>query len=129
MKSLFLLLMATALVTTSAMAQNEGKEATKEHKDKDYKEDRAEWDKKVKNDLKLTPDQTTQYEAVCKEYNDKMDAVAQDASLNKDAQKEKKMALKKEKEDKLFAFLTPEQQTKYRQMADRKKNMTAKKEY
>ena len=42
-----------------------------------------------------------------------MDALAQDASLSMDAQKEKKMALKKEKEGKLFEFLTPEQQQKY----------------
>jgi len=42
------------------------------------------------------------------------------AILNK-AQKEKRMALKKEKETKLFEFLTPDQQTKYRELIEQKK--------
>ena len=44
----------------------------------------------------------------------------QDASLTKDVQKERKMALKKEREAKLFEFLTPEQQTRYRELVDKK---------
>ena len=45
---------------------------------------------------------------------------------------ERKMALKKEKEAKLFEFLTPEQQNKYRELIEQKKKemeKTAKDKY
>ena len=87
-------MMAFAFVGTAAMAQLE---------QKDYKKAQEEWD------------------ALNKEYNDKISAVAQDATLSKEIQKERKTALKKEKEAKLFEFLTPEQQNKYRELVDKKK--------
>ena len=104
-------MMAFAFVGTAAMAQLE---------QKDYKE-KAEWDQKVKDELKFNADQVAKYEALNKEYEDKFTAIAQDANLSKDVQKEKKMALKKEKETRLFEFLTPEQQAKYKELIDRKK--------
>jgi Spy/CpxP family protein refolding chaperone len=110
MKKLLLFMSAIALTATIAVAQEK----------KDYKQERTEWEKKVKNELKLTADQTTKYDALNTEYNGKMDALAQDASLSMDAQKEKKMALKKEKEGKLFEFLTPEQQEKYKALVEQK---------
>jgi Spy/CpxP family protein refolding chaperone len=112
MKKTLLLMMAFAFMGTAAMAQLE---------QKDYKKEKTEWDNKVKDELKLSADQVTKYDALNKEYEDKFNVIASDASLNKDGQKEKKMALKKEKEAKLFEFLTPEQQTKYRELIDRKK--------
>lgn len=111
MKKLLVFMSAIALTATIAVAQEQ----------KDYKQERTEWEKKVKTELKLTADQTTKYDALNSEYNTKMDALSQDASLTKDAQKEKKMALKKEKEGKLFEFLTPEQQEKYKTMVEQKK--------
>ena len=99
---------------------------------KDYKKAQEEWDKKVKEDLKLTSDQVVKYDALSKEYSDKLSAVAQDATLSKETQKERKMALKKEKEAKLFEFLTPEQQNKYRELIEQKKKemeKTAKDKY
>ena len=110
MKKLLLFMSAIALTATIAVAQEK----------KDYKQERTEWEKKVKNELKLTADQTTKYDALNTEYDAKMDALAQDASLSMDAQKEKKMALKKEKEGKLFEFLTPEQQQQYKTMVEQK---------
>jgi len=104
--------MAFAFVGTAAMAQLE---------QKDYKKEKAEWDQKIKDELKLNADQLVKYEALNKEYEEKFTAIAQDANLNKDAQKEKKMALKKEKETRLFEFLTPEQQAKYKELIDKKK--------
>ena len=98
----------------------------------DYKKAQEEWDKKVKEDLKLTSDQVVKYDALSKEYSDKLSAVAQDATLSKETQKERKMALKKEKEAKLFEFLTPEQQNKYRELIEQKKKemeKTAKDKY
>jgi len=110
MKKLLLFMCAITLTATIAVAQQP----------KDYKQERTEWEKKVKTELKLTADQTTKYDALNTEYNTKMDALAQDASLSMDAQKEKKMALKKEKEGKLFEFLTPEQQEKYKALVEQK---------
>ena len=112
MKKTLLLMLAFAFVGTAAMAQME---------QKDYKKEKMEWDNKVKAELKLSEDQIAKYEALNKEYDDKFSAIAQDANLSKDAQKEKKMELKKEKEAKLFEFLTPEQQTKYKELIEAKK--------
>jgi hypothetical protein len=114
MKKVLLLLLVSSMIAGAAFAQD--------HKDaKDHKAARAEWEKKVKAELNLNQDQTAKFDALSKEYNDKMDALMTDASLTKDAQKEKKMALKKEKEGKLFEFITPEQQTKYKELMDKKK--------
>ena len=112
MKKVFFLIVAFAFVSTAAMAQLE---------QKDYKKSQEEWDKKVKEDLKLTSDQVVKYDALNKEYGEKMSVVAQDATLTKETQKERKMALKKEKEAKLFEFLTPDQQNKYRELVEQKK--------
>lgn len=121
MKKLLLLMMGTAMVMTAALAQPTPQQ-------KDHKKDRAEWEQKVKTELQLNQDQIVKFDAVSKEYNDKLDVIAQDASLSKDAQKEKKLALKKEKEVKLFEFLTPEQQTKYKELVEKKKKEMATKE-
>jgi len=108
MKKLALALIVTAFFAAPVFAQN---------KDKGH----AEWDNKIKTELKLTPDQVAKYDALSKEYNDKMEALKQDASLSADAQKQRKMELKKEKEGKLQEFLTPEQQAKYKELMDKKK--------
>jgi len=44
-----------------------------------------------------------------------------DASVTPEAQKERRMELKKEKQAKLFEFFTPEQQTKYTALVEEKK--------
>ena len=54
------------------------------------------------------------------EYNEKIDAVLADASLAPEAQKEKKMALKKEKEAKLMELFSAEQQAKYKEIIEKK---------
>ena len=111
MKKLLLMLTISAFVTTVAVAQDQAP----------AKQDRVEWEKKIKDELKLTPDQVLKFDALSKEYKDKMDVLQSDATITKEAQKEKKMALKKEKEAKLSEFLTPEQQTKYKELMERKK--------
>ena len=106
-------MIATAMVTTAALAQMDQK--------KDYKKERAEWETKIKTELNLTTDQVAKFDALNKEYNDKMDAIATDATTDKEALKEKKMSLKKEKETKLNEILTTEQQTKYKELIEKKK--------
>lgn len=136
MKKLFLSLAISGIVAASAVAQEQKettptpvqKPAAQEQKDtKDAKQvtdqkkpaqDRAAWEKKFKEELKLTEDQVQKYDALNKEYNEKIEAVAKDASLSADAQKEKKTGLKKEKEAKLWEILTPEQQAKYKEMKE-----------
>lgn len=117
MKKVLLLMMAFAIVGIAANAQLD---------QKDYKKDKAEWENKIKQELKLTDDQVTKYDALNKEYEEKFNTIAQDAGLTKEAQKEKKMALKKEKEAKFFEFLTTEQQAKYKELMDQKKKQMDK---
>jgi Spy/CpxP family protein refolding chaperone len=112
MKKVLSLMMAFAIVGITANAQMD---------QKDYKKQKEEWDNKIKTELKLTTEQVTKYDALNKEYDEKFIAISQDATIAKDAQREKRMALKKEKETKLFEFLTPEQQTKYRELIEQKK--------
>jgi Spy/CpxP family protein refolding chaperone len=130
------MMVAMAMVSMAAVAQESKDKVAadpkvqpqKEMKSVDMASQKAEWDKKVKDELKLTPEQATKFDALNKEYGDKMNAVQQDASLNQDAQKEKKMTLKKEKEAKLFEIFTPEQQAAYKSLIEkRKKDMEANK--
>ncbi len=111
MKKLMLTLLMSGMIAGVAMAQPA----------KEMKEDAKEWDKKVKTELNLTEEQIQKYDAVSKEYEGKFEELKKDASLGKEAQKEKKMELKKEKQAKLFEFLTPEQQTKYTALMEKKK--------
>src|SRR5688500_16022601 len=113
MKKLLALLTITAMMATTAIAQ--------ETKDKDAKKDHSEWDKKVKDELKLTDDQAAKYDALSQAYKPRFDALMNDASRRKGAQKEEKMALKKEKEAKLMEFLTPEQLPAYKELIEKKK--------
>lgn len=82
------------------------------------KQDRAAWEKKFKEDLKLTAEQSEKYDALSKEYGEKFEAIAKDASLDESAQKEKKMNLKKEKEAKFLELLTADQQAKYKELRE-----------
>ncbi len=111
MKKLVLSLLISSFISAVAFGQEQ----------KEVKPDKAEWDKKIKTELNLSQDQIVKYDALTKEYGEKIDLLQKDASLSKDVQKEKKMALKKEKEAKLFEFFTPEQQTKYKELIDKKK--------
>lgn len=114
MKKLLGLAVITVMLCTSAVAQ--------EHKaHKDMKKGHKEWDTKLKDELKLTSDQAVKYDALDKEYKDKIDALMNDASLQKDVQKEKKTTLKKEREARLLDILTPDQQAKYKELVEQKK--------
>jgi len=123
MKKLLLSLFVTAFLGGAVVAQDQ---TTKPQDHQKTPQEKAEWDRKVKEELKLTPDQVTKYDALGKEFAPRMEAIEKDATLSADVQKERKMALKKEKEAKLFEFLTPEQQTKYKELVEKKKKDTAK---
>ncbi len=57
----------------------------------DHKMDKAAWNKKVKEELKLTPDQVAKYDALSTEYDGKFESIKSDASLSKEQQKDQKM--------------------------------------
>ena len=135
MKKLLPLIVFAAIIATSAVAQDQkqtpqtpapSQQPAVAQKDakaaQDQKmvatADRAAWEKKFKEDLKLTDEQSQKYDVLSKEYADKFDALGKDATLTPDAQKEKKMALKKEKEGKLMEILTPDKQAKYKEMKE-----------
>lgn len=122
MKKLFLMFAMMAIVSAGAYAQNQPAQDPQKSA-----QEKAEWEKTVKAELKLTPEQTQKYDALSKEFGEKIDALKSDASLDETARKEKKMALKKEKETRLAEFLTPEQQAKYKELVEKKmKKETAK---
>ena len=128
MKKLFVLFAMMTIVSAGVFAQSQPAQDQKVEQDpQKAAAEKAEWDRAVKAELKLTADQVTKYDALSKEYGDKIAALKTDASLDDNARKEKKMALKKEKEAKLAEFLTAEQQAKYKELVDKKmKKETAK---
>ncbi len=108
MKKFIVTMLVAAFFTAPVLAQDKGKNM-------------AEWDNKVKTELQLTEEQTVKYDAVNKEFSDKMEGLKQETSLSKEAQMERKMQMKKEKESRLQQILTPEQMMKYKELTDKKK--------
>jgi periplasmic protein CpxP/Spy len=130
MKKFVVMFAMMAIVSVGVYAQNQPSQDPQKSTQQDpakAAQEKAEWDRTVKAELKLTADQITKYDAVGKEFGEKMDALKADASLTDDVRKERKMALKKEKEARLNEFLTPEQQAKYKELVEKKmKKETAK---
>lgn len=139
MKKIFLTAVIGALLTSVAIAQDPKAQDQKvaeqksvEQKNQKESEQKAqmakqaeEWEKILKAELKLTDAQLEKYNALNQEFSEKKQAILNDASLTPEAKKEKKTALKKEKEAKLNEILTPEQQAKYKEL---KESMEKKKE-
>lgn len=120
-KSLFVFI-AASFIAVSAQAQDQPQVSPDK---KEVKLEAIDWEKKFKDELRLNEEQTVRYDALNKEYKEKIDAVLKDASLSKEVQKEKKMALKKEKEARLFEILSPEQQAKYKELKEQKEKQHA----
>ncbi len=117
MKKIVMSMLMLATVTGTVVARDNSGSSTS----KSYAQTQDDWEKKLRDDLKLTPEQAPKYDAVTKEFKTKIEALKQDVTLTKEAMKEKKMTLMKEKETRLFEFLTPEQQAKYKEWIDKKK--------
>lgn len=113
MKKLFLMSAFAALLAGPAFSQ--------ETKEKDKQKDYSEWQKKIKDELKLSEEQLVKWDALNKEYKEKIDAAVQSAGDNKEAQKIRKMEVKKEKDVKFMEMLSPEQLAKYKEMIEQKK--------
>ena len=113
MKKLLVLCILASMFCLPAFAQ--------ENKDKDKQKGYAEWQQKVKDELKLSDDQVSRWDALDTEYKDKMNATMQSTDLDKDAQKAKMIELRKEKHAKFLELLSAEQQTKYNELIEKKK--------
>ena len=96
-----------------------------ETQNKDKQQEYAEWQQKVKQELNLTEDQVSRWNALDTEYKDKMNATKQASDLDKDAQKAKMIELRKEKHAKFLEILSAEQQTKYNELIEKKKKEAA----
>lgn len=99
-------------------------QVVKEVDQKSYQAKQQDWENLLKAELKFTDEQSTKIAAINKDFSEKKEAILKDASLNDDAKKEKKEALMKEREAKFVEVLTPEQQTKYKQLLDAKMKET-----
>jgi hypothetical protein len=113
MKKLFLMSAFAALLACPAFSQ--------ETKEKDKQKEYSEWQKKIKDELKLSEEQLVKWDTLNKEYKEKIDAAVQSAGDNKEAQKIRKMEVKKEKDVKFMEMLSPEQLAKYKEMIEQKK--------
>ncbi len=98
---------------------------SQENKDKDRQKEYAEWQQKIKDDLKLSDDQVGKWNALDAEYKDKMNATMQATNLDKDAQKAKMIELRKEKHTKFLELLSADQQAKYNEIIEKKKREAA----
>lgn len=88
---------------------------------KDKQKEYAEWQQKVKDELKMTDEQVGKWTALDAEYKEKMNATMQATDLDKDAQKAKMIELRKEKHAKFLELLSAEQQAKYNELIEKKK--------
>ena len=116
MKKLLLSCIIASMFCLTASAQ-----LAQENKEKDRQKEYAEWQQKIKDELKLTDDQVSKWNALDTEYKDKMNATMQATNLDKEAQKEKMIGLRKEKNVKFLELLTADQQAKYKEIIEKKK--------
>ena len=75
----------------------------------------------MKEEVGLSAEQDTQIKAIKEEYKGKTDAVMANAALDEKAKKAQKKALMAEREDKINALLSKEQQEKYVQYKEKLK--------
>lgn len=113
MKKLLITLFIAGTISTAATAQQAKN---------DPDEQRIETEKQIRDELKLTHQQTPVYFSLNKEYYNKISAVQKDQSLSLSARREKENALRKEKETKMMELLNPEQEVRYKEIADRAKD-------
>lgn len=80
------------------------------------REDMRENAKKMAKELDLTADQQAKIEAIHKQSRDAMRALHDDTTLSEEQKREKSKALRKSSEEQVHALLSPEQQTKAKEL-------------
>lgn len=71
---------------------------------------------KMKEELGLSKEQTQKMKEIHEDSRSKVAAIRKDEALSKEDRKAKSLEIMKERNEKVKAILTPDQQTKYRQM-------------
>ena len=112
-KTIFLAAMFAALSTTATYAQDAPPQ-------KENKEARAGGDRRgpgrdmmeMYKDLNLTKDQEAKIKAINDEQREKFQGLRNDNSMNDDSKKEKMREMQKDRQEKINAVLTKEQQEK-----------------
>jgi Spy/CpxP family protein refolding chaperone len=75
-----------------------------------------DWQNTLATELKLTDEQSKKIAELDKAFGERRQAIHNNAILNDEAKKERKMALLKAKEAQFAKLLTPEQQARYKEL-------------
>jgi len=73
---------------------------------------------RMKHELNLTDDQTSQVKAILEDSRTKMEALRSNSSLSHEDMRSQMMAIRKSENDKIEALLTADQKTKYEAMQE-----------
>lgn len=117
------LLCGLGLVTGAAVAQNEappppaGSQAQAPGGQRGMGSERRV--ERMKTELNLTDDQTTQVKAILDDSRAKMEALRGNSALSQEDRRSQMTAIYKTEQDKVDAILTPDQKTKYDAMQAR----------
>jgi len=118
MKRNFLVSMLMALLMAGGlMAQNQQGAPPQGGNRQDFQQRRQQMMDQLKKDLNLTKDQITKFDAIYKEFDDKMMAQRQqmDPGADREAMRAKMQEMNKERNDKVEKILTPEQVKKWKE--------------
>jgi len=105
-KNLFLTIALGMFLTGGIIAQNPNPQ--------DFQQRRQQQIDNLKKELTLTKDQNTKFDAIYKEYNEKVQAARDAAGDNREGMREKMQQLSKDRDAKVEKLLTPEQVKKWK---------------
>lgn len=77
---------------------------------------------KAMKELNLSANQESEIKSLNKEFSQKMETLRRDESLSREAKKEQSKELRKARQQKMQAILTPEQQTKWKEIRKDKRS-------
>jgi Spy/CpxP family protein refolding chaperone len=79
---------------------------------------------RMKQELNLTDDQTSQVKAILEDGRTKMEALRSNSSVSQDDRRSQMMSIRKGENDKIEALLTPDQKTKFATMQQQMRGRT-----
>lgn len=107
-RKIFLTALVGLFLTTGIMAQNQPAQ--------DFQQRRQQMLDNLKKELNLTKDQNTKFDAIYKEFNDKMAQARQNAGDDREAMRTKMQEMNKERDAKIEKILTPDQVKKWKEI-------------
>jgi len=124
MKKTLLTALIISASACAAFAQGQKADApanavVKETDQQSYQAKQAQdWQNLLVTELKLTDEQVKKIDAMNKAFGDRRVAIEKNTELTDEAKAERKTALLKAKETQFMQLLTPEQQTKYKELVE-----------